>query len=271
VTERPPRHETTLKPLVYRIAGMESVPVRRDVAYREHAGRALGLDVYAPRDGRGPLPAVIFVIGYSDEGSWPRLGCTFKEMESYVNWAQLVAASGMIGVTYTNIEPAADARAVIAYVAQHAVDLGIDARRIGVWACSGNVPVALSTLLVDAPVKVACAAFCYGLMLDVGGTTYVADAAKTFGFENPCAGRTIDDLVTDVPLFIARAGRDTVAHLNDTIDAFVAQSLARNLPVTLVNHADGPHAFDVVDDSDASREVVRRILGFFRFHLVGCD
>ena len=271
MTERPPRHETTLRPLVYRIAGMESVPVRRNVVYRAHRGRPLGLDVYAPRDGRRPLPAVIFVIGYSDEGSMPRLGCPFKEMESYVNWAQLVAASGMVGITYTNVEPAADVHAVIAYVAAHAVELGVDARRIAVWACSGNVPVALSTLLVDAPVKVTCAAFCYGLMLDVAGTTYVADAAKAFGFDNPCAGRTIDDVATDVPLFVARAGRDAIAHLNDTIDAFVARSLARNLPVTLVNHADGPHAFDVVDDSEASREIIRDILRFFRFHLVGRD
>jgi len=267
MADRPPRNEMAVKPLVYRIAGMESVPVRRNVVYRERAGRPLGLDVYAPRDASGAWPTVIFVIGYSDEGSVPRFGCAFKEKESYVNWAQLVAASGMIGVTYENVEPAADAHAVIAYVCEHAAELGVDAQRIAVWACSGNVPVALSTLLADASVAISCAAFCYGLMFDVGGTTYVADAAKLYGFENPCAGKTVDDIADGTPLFVARAGRDELAHLNDTIDAFVARSLARNLPVTVVNHATGPHAFDVVDDSETSREIIRRILQFFRFHL----
>jgi hypothetical protein len=263
----------TLCPLVYRIAGMETVSVRRDVVYREGARGPRGFDVYTPRDvGAGSrLPAVIFVIGYSDLGAVPRFGCTFKEMESFVNWAQLVAASGMIGITYTNVEPAADVRAVIAYVREHAAQLGIDAERIGVWACSGNTPVALSTLLADAPVKIACAAFCYGMMLDVAGTTYVADAARMYGFENPCAGKTVDDLARDTPIFIARAGQDEFAHLNDAIDAFVAAALARNMPLTLVNHATGPHSFDVVDDSDTSREIIRRIVDFFRFHLVAHD
>jgi acetyl esterase/lipase len=95
-----------------------------------------------------------------------------------------------------------------------------------------------------------------------------AEAAAQLRFANPCAGRPIDDLPQDLPLFIARAGRDRIPHLNETIDAFVAAALARNLPVTLVNHAAAPHAFDLLDDSEASRETIRSILGFLRFHLL---
>jgi hypothetical protein len=58
-------------------------------------------------------------------------------------------------------------------------------------------------------------------------------------------------------------------HLNETIDDFVAGALARNLPVTLVNHASAPHAFDLLDDSGASRETIRSLLGFLRIHLLG--
>ena len=269
MADRPPRHEMTLRPLVYRVAGMDAVPVRRDVAYRDYAGRPLGLDIYAPPNTRAGsrLPAVVFVIGYSDLGAVPRFGCTFKEMQSFVNWAQLVAASGMIGVTYENVEPAADVRAVLAYLREHAAELGIDAARLGVWACSGNTPVGLSTLFADAPVEVKCAAFLYGMMLDSDGSNYVAEAARMFGFENPCAGKTMDDLARNTPIFVARAGRDEFQHLNDAIDAFAAAALARNMPLTFVNHATGPHSFDVVDDSDTSREIVRRIIEFYRFHL----
>jgi hypothetical protein len=48
----------------------------------------------------------------------------------------------------------------------------------------------------------------------------------------------------------------------------IAQGLASNLPMTVVNHANGPHAFDLFDDSETSREVVRQMLAFLRFNLL---
>ncbi len=104
-------------------------------------------------------------------------------------------------------------------------------------------------------------------MLDLDGSTSVAEAASVFRFVNPCAGRALEDLPVDVPLFVARAGRDEMPHLNDTIDRFLARALETNLPVTLVNHSTGPHAFDIVDDSDASRAVIRQIVAHMQFQL----
>ena len=46
-------------------------------------------------------------------------------------------------------------------------------------------------------------------------------------------------------------------------------ALQRDLPVRLVNHADAPHAFDLFHDSEATREIIREILRFMRFHLSG--
>ena len=115
--------------------------------------------------------------------------------------------------------------------------------------------------------RVACAAFCYGFMLDAGGSTIVADASTTYRFVNPCAGKSVADVPRGTPLFVVRAGRDEFPRLNETIDGFVAAALAANLPMTVVNYAGGSHAFDIVDDSDASREVVKQILAFLRGHL----
>ena len=52
--------------------------------------------------------------------------------------------------------------------------------------------------------------------------------------------------------------------LNATIDRFVAEALRLNLPLTLVNRATAPHAFDLVDETDISSETVKRMLGFLR-------
>ena len=256
------------KVVVYKIPGMDAVEVRRDVAYGATRTGALVADIYYPP---GPLraertPAIIFVIGYPDAGAESRLGCKFKEMGSYVSWAKLAAASGVAAITYTNLEPAADFDALLRYVRRDAAGLGVDENSLGLWACSGNVPLALSILTRENELK--CAVLCYGYMLDLAGTGAVAEAARVWGFVNPCAGKSVADLPLDTPLFIARAGRDQMPGLNETIDGFLAEALARNLPVTFVNHAAAPHAFDLFDGGATSREIVRRILAFMRFHLL---
>jgi acetyl esterase/lipase len=113
-----------------------------------------------------------------------------------------------------------------------------------------------------------CSVLCYGLMLDTDGFTHVADAAGMWGFVNPCAGKSVADLPKDVPLFIARAGLDEMPHLNETLDRFLAQALTCNLPITFTNHPEAPHAFDLFHDSEESREIIRQILAFMRFHLL---
>jgi hypothetical protein len=180
---------------------------------------------------------------------------------------QLIAVSGMAAIAYTNRDPVADVQALFEHIDSCAEALQIDQARIGVMAVSGNVPTALTTIMQDARRTPACAVFGYGCLLDLNGATHVADAARQFGFANPGAGRTITDLRRDVPLLITRAGRDQFPGMNASIDNFICQGLVQNLPITFVNHADGPHAFDLFDHSRTSRDILRQILRFLRQHL----
>jgi acetyl esterase/lipase len=266
MSQKDRRHEIATKRIVLEIPGADAVVVRRDVAYALVDGERLMMDIYRPP---GPqshdLPAVLFVTGYGDEGMRKVVGCNAKDMASYVSWAQLVAVSGLVAITYTNRSPVTDVNEVLRYVRAHA-ELGIDGERVGVWACSGNVPTALSVLM-EPQMRVSCAALLYGYLLDFDGTTSVAEAAAIFRFANACSGRSLEDLPVDVPVLIARAGRDEMPHLNDTIDRFLARALALNLPVTVTNHPGGPHAFDIADGSDASRAVIRQIVAFMQHSL----
>jgi hypothetical protein len=256
--------------VVYGIPGMDTVRVLRDVEYRDTETGALTMDIYYPPEARrdAPLPAVVFVAGFPDAGFEAKVGCKFKEMGSSVSWARLTAASGLVAITYTNREPATDVHVLLDYVRQNAAALGIDETRLGLWASSGNVPLALSLLMREGSDHLKCAVLCYGYMLDTEGAGGVAGASRMFGFVNPCAGRSVDDLPPHLPLFIARAGQDELPHLNETLDRFMSKALARNLPLTFVNHHAAPHAFDLLDDSVTSREIVRQILAFMRFHLI---
>ena len=62
-----------------------------------------------------------------------------------------MAASGLVAIAYTNREPAADLHTLLDYVRQNSESLGIDETRIGLWSSSGNVPLALSVLIHEAP------------------------------------------------------------------------------------------------------------------------
>ncbi len=251
------------------LEGMDAIPVRRDVAFGP-AGRELRFDLYYPSDEADDdrWPAVIIVAGYPATLEPRPAALTYKEIGWTVSIGQLIARSGMVAIAYANRgEPVADLRALFEHLHERAEALRIDPARIGVIAASGNAPTALATIMQEASRPPVCAALCQGCLLDLDGATDVADAARQFGFANPCGGRTVADLRRDVPLFITRGGRDQFPAMNASIDRFVRQGLAENLPMTVVNHADGPHAFDLFDDSRASRDVVRQTLRFLRQHL----
>ncbi len=185
------RGEAASKPVVYHVPGMDAVTIQRDIPYQTSDAHPLTLDLYRPPEWKPGtrFPAVIFVVGYSDLGAERMLGCKFKDMESYITWAKLVAASGLIGITYENQEPMGDLDRLVQYIREHAEALGVDERRIGLWSCSGNVPRALALLMQKSDLK--CAALCYGVTLDLDGATGVAEAAKMWRFANPTAGKSV--------------------------------------------------------------------------------
>jgi dienelactone hydrolase len=257
------RNPITMKGLVYSLPEAETVEIRRDVPFPAADGGTLVMDLYYP-PGRAEgqhHPVVVIVEGYNDVGAERILGCRFKDMVCIDNWGRLIAASGMVAIAATNRSPLADVHALLRHLRENAGTLDLDADRIGAWACSGHGPVALSVLMSDRRLK--CAALLYSYTLDLEGSTAVADAQKVFKFENPGQGKTVADLPADLPIFIVKAGKDDPA-LNEALDRFVSSAQARHLPITLIDHPDGPHGFDLMDDSERSREIIKRALAFLQ-------
>jgi hypothetical protein len=260
-----PRHEVTLKRVQVQMPATESVEVRHQIPY---GGTGQTLDVYYPAVAASSARAVILVSGLSDIGAQQFFGCRINEMESVISWAKLFAASGVAAVTYTTGEdPTSDVRTLIDHLAQSGDEIGIAAGRVALWACSSHVPNGLG-LLMAAPQRIACAAFCYGFMLDLDGSSAVAEAQRKWRFANPARGKSVAGLPSDVPLLIVRAGRDAFSEINPSIDRFVAHALARNLPIQLVNHATGAHGFDVDEPGPTTERLVEQILTFVRRNLL---
>jgi dienelactone hydrolase len=235
------------QPLVYPLPDPDQVELRPDLVYAKAGGRALAMDVYLPSR-RAPgtrVPAVLLVHGEAD----PELLRGVRGWGQYTGWGRLLAGQGMAGVAFEHraIHDAgfgavvAEVGDALATVGERAGDLGVDPQRVGVAAFSAGVPLT-AAVLARAARQVRCAALCYGPLGDLE-----PDPALP-------------------PLLVVRAGQDDPG-LNRTIDEFVAAAKHRELAVELVHHPDGHHAFDVKDDSDASREVIGRLLGFLRGHL----
>ena len=249
--------------VVLRAPGAGTVEVIRD---RSWADADRTFDLYRPPEAAGTLPAVVFVTGFPDPGFRTFAGCALKDTAPYRSWGRLLAASGLAAVTYSNVDPVLDILGILGWLRDRGGELGIDTTRCGLWACSGNVPNALGVPRRGPKLPVGCAAFCYGYMLDGDGDTAVADAGRQFGFAVPQLG--IDEIPADLPLLIARAGADTTPGLNGSIDRFTRRAETSGLDVEVAEHPTGPHAFDVLDDSDASRDVIARVVAFLRDHLL---
>ncbi|MFV1982959.1 MAG: alpha/beta hydrolase [Thiohalomonadales bacterium] len=227
----------------------------------------LVMDIYYPSASQSTnkilLPVVLFVTGYSDTGFQTKIGMKLKEVKQYSSWARLIAASGIIAVTYSNTDPEQDIVTLIHYLKENGKSLGINANKIAVWSCSGNVPNALSVLILTQSIQ--CAALCYGYMLDFDGATEVAKASESFQFVNPDNGNS--PFPNRVPILVVRAGKDECPGLNTSIDKFVQHALQINAAISLINHPDGNHAFDLFDNSEQSIKIIENILAFFQFNL----
>jgi hypothetical protein len=249
--------EIRKKKAVLTLPGMDDVRVKSG-AY--HTGfEDLAMDVYYPPNATGAVPVVVIAFGYPDPPG------QIREYGPMTSWARLLAASGMASVIYATNDCRENIHAVLRHLRANAGALAIDGTRIAVWGISASVSVALSALMRDANLR--CAALICGYTMDLDGSTAIASMAKEYLFTDACAGTSVEDLPGDVPMLFVRAGREHFPGVNEALDKVVARSIARNLPITLVNHATGGHSFAFDEDNELSREMIRRVLAFLAFHL----
>jgi len=234
-----PEHNVTDQELVYQVPGMDKVAVKPGVPYKKTDAGELKLDVYYPADFRegARLPAVVFINGVGDQPD-----NHLKNWPVYRSWARLMAASGWIAVTFDARGPfdksGIDIADLFRFLRSDGARLGVDADRIAAWVCSGNVVSGLPFLMDGADPGVKGAVVYYGDAKDVR-------------------------IRTDLPIYYARAGKDNPG-LNARIDALWARAVSAGAPWIMVNAPTSHHAFDVLDDTEESRRIVRDTVEFVR-------
>ena len=260
------------QPIVYRFQETAPARVHRDIVYKRADDMDLKMDVYVPSDlpDNARLPAVIFIHGgplHPDSTLLP------KEWGVYKSYGALIAASGFVGVTFNhrffNIEhlpkSASDLNDALHFVRENSTALNVDPDRLCLWGFS-NGGLLLAAALLGTPSFLRCLlAFYARLELSSDASTnFSEDDAKHFS----SIAALEESLSLSLPMFVARAGQDQLDGLNETIDRFIQTALAKNSPVTLINHPNGRHAFDILDDDARTDEIIALAIEFIKTHLL---
>jgi tetratricopeptide (TPR) repeat protein len=214
----------------------DAVTVRRDVPYAQAGARPLAFDLYLPVRRDGPAPVVVFLNGIG--APW------LRGHVQYAGWGRAVTARGLAGVTMDSREESVDqdVKALLAHLAAHAAELGVDASRIALWSCSSNVRRGLPLTQALGP-ELRSGVVYYG----------TADVAS---------------FRLDRPLLLVRAGLDNV-DLNREIDALVARAVRANAPIEVLNLPAAVHGFDLRDDTEVTRTAIAHTLDFLAATLRG--
>jgi acetyl esterase/lipase len=261
--------EQLRKPLLYPIVGADDVVLQRNLVYREEGGDQLQMDVYVPPDlaVETRLPGVVFIHGGPIPESLPICPKDWGVFQSY---GTLAALSGLIGITFNHrffsphdLEQAAsDISAAIAYVRHRAGAFHLDPQRLCLWAFSGGGDF-LGPFMHARPPFVRCLVSFYAL-LDLRHLQVAAELGEELVQRfSPAVALQAGGPVP--PMLIARAGQDSPL-VNDSVDRFIQAAFAAHQTLDLLNHPDGRHGFDTMDDHPRTREIIERTIAFIKAH-----
>jgi len=267
---QPQVHPFAAKRLVYQVPGMKDVIRRPGIVFHSEAGSDLKLDLFLPprpwKDDR--LPLVVLISGYPDPAIKKYYGVNQKDLGLFDSWAELIAASGMIAVTYESERSASETDRAIAFLRKNAGVYRIDPERMAVFGCSANALTAQS-LMQEPDAGIKCAVLYYPILATPGGkdADIIAASAKRYGFYWTDL-KKIRRIPREIPLFVVSVGKESHPEVKSTTDHFVREAMSQGIPLTFVHYAEGQHDFDVLDDTPESRAVIRQTVDFLKLHLI---
>jgi len=200
-----------------------SFTVLRDQAYGD-----LKMDVYRPANAAAAPVLIVFNMASGAERGQP----------FFTAWAEIAASKGLVAIVPDLREAslAQDFDALLAHLAANAASLGADRDRIAVYAASGNVYRGLPLFVDPRRTTIKAMVLYYGS----------ADV-KTFR--------------GDLPTLFVRAGLDRPP-VTRGMTNLITLAQTQNVPVTVVNYPGGHHAFEMLDDEAATRDVIDTTIDF---------
>jgi acetyl esterase/lipase len=240
-----PQFDPAVLKVFYRVPGQEKAKVQKDIVYKRVGQSELKMDIYAPAEIKSDeaLPAVLFLSGAGDTKHWG----------VFTSYGELTAAHEMIAVQFNKRYPPSEAGAatalediadLISHLRQNAVAYNIDKDKICLWAFSAGGTLISAGMQANQP-YIRCLVAYYGI-----GQLGPRRQVTALGDKLP-------------PILVVRAGRDT-PFLNNAIDLFMIEAINKNIRVDFYNYPEGRHAFEILDDTERTREILRHTFQFIK-------
>lgn len=258
--------------IVHHIPGMDDVHIQRNIPYKQADGVELNLDIYRPAQGTEStcLPGVLIVPSGPLKlfERYPP-----KEWENVISWARLFAASGLGSVTINHRFFSAhhlplashDVHDAANFVHAHAPKFSLDPSRMCLLAFWGG-GLLINFALREHPEFLKCLVL-YSPLLDIREMKRYQkvlpdDVMDTYSPVKCVSG--INQLT--LPIFLARAKLDS-QHLTASMDTFLAHATLRGVPLEVMYHETGRHAFEIRDDNARSHAIIERTIAFVKEHM----
>ena len=265
--ENPSFEEMRQMRIVYSVPGMDALGIQRNLEYKIADGQPMHMDIYTPQGPSLQRPAVVLIHG----GPIPRTGA--KDMGVFVSYGQLLAASGFVAVTFNHrflaperlTDAAGDVSDLVAHIRENAISLGITQDSLALWAFSGGGPF-LAVPLLQRPAWLR-AVVAYYAVLDLQKMPQPDEGIGPELLREYSAICSLGEGTRHAPpILVARAGMDN-PWLNDGIDRFVQTALERGATLDLLNHPEGRHGFDILDDDARSKQIIISTIRYLGDHL----
>ncbi len=256
--------ETKHKRVVLDLPGMDQIKTLKNLTYKQIPDQDLQADIYLPEE-RLSLGVIFVHGGYLP----PDLLTQPKDWGVFTSYGQLLAASGFTAVTFNHryygiefLETAqSDIKDLITFVRERGPEFGLDPSRLHLWAFSGGGPL-IYWALRETPNYIRSLVLYYAIldMPKLEENPEIPEMARV----NFSAVHQLENSENELPpIFIARAGLDR-SNLNQSIDKFIQVGLKKNINIEFSNHPKGQHGFDLLDDVERSRQIIRRSIDFIK-------
>lgn len=238
---KPERKTSVPGNVVFKLPTMNEVLLASELTYYD----SLKVDIYYPPNYKfeAKLPVVILSHGFKETEEFD------KDMPQHMDWARLIAASGMIAVSaQAGDAPVENSQRVFSFLSRNAAVLGLDLKRIGFWAVSGQCKPTFRALEDEK--------------------SHYRNAFKAAVFLYPSAkSAKPSGWPQTISLFVVKAGNDQLIP-GEIVDSLVAQARSSKISTEYIEMTDAPHGFDVYQDSQASKDNVRQALEFLKGRLL---
>jgi acetyl esterase/lipase len=205
----------------------------------------LKFDLYKPGEARKEqrFAAVILISGGGIEGG----DHDWRDAGVYKSYGRILAASGLARIAFSKryargpegtLNGIEDLNDLVGYVRQHASELSVDKDRLAFWAFSAGGLLLASVLKERAAYSRALV--CFYCVSDIEPESWAGLPGITEGSQ--ARARAVASSVEQIhtagqhlpPIFVGRAGWEN-ASLNRGIDKLIAEALAKNATIEVMN------------------------------------